>query len=163
MKPEIINLSTISLAIALSFGTAAPGAAAESGTHQHEGAAGQAIKLDAGKKWTIDAPMREGMTGIRDAIAADRQSVHAGKMSAAKYDALAQKIDNQVAYMVQNCKLPPEADANLHRVLAEIMEGSELIKGRDKKAGRRAGVEKVVVALDAYNRHFDHPGWRGLK
>ena len=162
MKPGIAIIRMITFATALSFGAAVPGIAAESGAHQHEGAAIQALKLDAGKKWATDAPLRQGMTEIRNAIATDKDAVHSGKMSAAKYDALSKKIDGQVAYIVQNCKLPPEADANLHLVLAEIMQGSELIKGKDKKAGRRAGVEKVVVALDAYSRHFDHPGWHGL-
>lgn len=143
---------------ALAFGAVA----AEPPGHRHETAGLATLKLDAGKKWGTDAPLRKGIEGIRTAIAADKAAIHAGKMSPAKYDALAGKVDGQVAFIVQNCKLSPEADAQLHLVIGEMMQGVDAIRGKDKKASRRAGVEKIVASLNAYDKHFDHPGWRGL-
>ena len=136
--------------------------AAEPAGHQHDAAGLTTLKLNAGKKWATDEPLRKGMEEIRNAVAADEESIHASKMSAAKYDALAKKIDDQVVYVVQNCKLPADADANLHLILAEMTQGLNAVKGKDKKISRRAGVEKIVASLNAYDKHFDHPGWRAL-
>ena len=154
------TLLVITLVAAFALGAGVPTFAADA--HQH--AAGETTKLmlNQGKKWASDEPLRKGMAEIRDAIAAEKETIHGGKMSAAKYDALAKKIDGQLADVVQNCKLPPEADAQLHLVLAEMMQGLDGIKGKDKKANRRAGVERIIASLDAYNKHFDHPGWRAL-
>ena len=152
------SLCVLIASIALAFGALA----AEPPGHRHETAGLATLKLDAGKKWGTDAPLRKGMEEIRTAIAADKETIHAGRMSPAKFDALAGKIDSQVAFIVQNCKLPPEADAQLHLVIGEMMQGVDAIRGKDRKASRRAGVEKIVASLDAYGRHFDHPGWRGL-
>jgi hypothetical protein len=137
--------------------------AAEPAGHHEHGAAGlTALKLNSGKKWGTDEPLRKGMAEIRNAVAADKETIHAGKMSAAKYDVLANKIDGQVAYVVQNCKRPPEADAQLHMILAEMAQGLDAARGKDKKVNRRAGVENIIASLGAYNKNFDHPGWRAL-
>lgn len=136
--------------------------AAELASHEHHAAGLTALKLNAGKKWATDEPLRKGMEEIRNAIAADKETIHAGKMSAAKYDALAKKIDGQVVYAVQNCKLPSDADAQLHLILGEMTHGLDAAKGKDKKISRRAGVEKIIASLTAYDKHFDHPGWRAL-
>jgi hypothetical protein len=55
-----------------------------------------------------------------------------------------------------NCKLPEEADAQLHIVLAEIIEGIDVIK---TGADRLRGAMRVVLALEVYGRNFDHPDW----
>ena len=156
MKARLMH---VALAAALALG-AFNAAAAD--THAHEAGASKALKLNVGKKWQTDAPLRKGMEEIRSAVAADKAALHAGKMTPAAYDILAKKIDGQVAYMVKNCKLPPEADAQLHLVIADLMQASEAMKGKGGKVTRKAGVEKVVAALAAYAKHFDHPGWRPL-
>jgi len=144
---------------ALTFGAYAAEPAVR---HEHEAAGLSALKLDAGKKWATDEPLRKGMAEIRNAVAADKETINAGKMGAAKYGALAKKIDGQVVYIVQNCKLPSEADAQLHMILSEMAQGLDAVRGKDKKVNRRAGAEKIVASLDAYNKYFDHPGWRAL-
>ncbi|MCB1762674.1 MAG: hypothetical protein KDI43_16320 [Gammaproteobacteria bacterium] len=155
------TLLAAALASVFAFCAGIPAFAADA--HQHAAGEPTKLTLDHGKKWATDEVLRKGMTEIRNAVAADEEAIHTGKMSAARYDALAKKIDGQLADVVQNCKLPPEADAQLHLVLAEMIQGQEAIKGQDKKPDRRAGVVKVIDALDAYNKHFDHPGWRGPK
>ncbi len=161
MKVAVLRNEAIvvSLLLAMASGVSAVGAA---DVHSHEGVASQALKLNAGKKWATDAPLRKGASEIRNAIAKEKDAIHAGKLSDAGYDALAAKIDAQVGYIVANCKLPPEADAQLHVVLADIMHGSSAMKGREKGVARQAGAENIAVALDAYSRHFEHPGWKPL-
>lgn len=145
------------------FVLAAPLAAVQpaAAQDQHEGGA-HALQLDNGKKWTTDAPLRQGMGAIRDAVAADHQAIHTNKATAAQYKALAGKVDGQIAYIVKNCKLPPEADAQLHMILADIIAGSDLMKGT-VQAKRREGAVKVVGALQTYPQYFDHPAWRALE
>jgi hypothetical protein len=63
--------------------------------------------------------------------------------------------------MVANCKLDPEADANLHIILEQILEGAEALQGKEKK-NPRAGANRVVAALNDYGKYFDHPGWKKL-
>ena len=141
----------------------APLAAVQPAAAQHEHEAGaHTLKLDNGRNWSTDAPLRQGMSVIRNAVAADHQSIHSDNETAAQYNALATKIDGQIAYIVKNCKLAPKADAQLHVVLAEIAAGSDLMKGADK-AKRNEGVAKIVRALGTYPQYFDHPGWRALE
>jgi hypothetical protein len=149
--------SAVALLIAAS---AAPGAQPAAAGHGH-GAGALTLKLDEGKKWETDAPLRQGMLSIRDAMAADHAAIGAGKESAAQYQALAKRLDEQVAYVVGNCKLKPEADANLHLVLADIIAGAEMMKGKNASQ-RRDGASKVIQALQTYPDYFNHPGWRAV-
>lgn len=143
----MISKTAIALAVALSFaGPVAYGQAA----HDHGHAASEAkLVLNQGKKWQTDAPLRQGMENIRSALG-----------SGMKYGALAAKVSAEVAGIVQNCKLEPEADAQLHLVIADIMAGVEALEGKVKGEPRRAGAEKIARALNAYGEHFDHAGWK---
>jgi len=102
------------------------------------------------------------MDNIRAALAGDLKTIHANKASQKQYEALAAKLESEVAYVVQNCKLDPEADAQLHLVIAEVLGGAEAMQGKEKGATRRAGAVRVVKALNEYGKYFDHPGWRKL-
>jgi hypothetical protein len=140
----------------------AVGTAAFAATNAHDhGHAPAAKPLPAGKRWATDTPLRESMARIRAAFEPKLGAIHNGKLAPADYKALAQATEAQVANIVANCKLPPDADAALHGVLAQIGEGSEAMSG---KAGMkpRDGALKVVKALGEYGRTFDHPGWKAL-
>ena len=142
----MIRKTAVALAIALAF--AGPAAYGQAG-HEHGHAADEPqLVLNQGKKWPTDAPLRQGMENIRTALG--------GGM---KYGALATKVSTEVAGIVQNCKLEPEADAQLHLVIADIMAGVEALEGKAKGETRRAGAEKIARALVAYGEHFDHAGW----
>ena len=127
----------------------------------YPGAGDHVAKLDTlvHELYHVD-PLRQGMTKTRDAVDAKLPAVHGGKMSAAQYDALGSRIDTQIAYIVQNCKLDPKADAALHVILAGLSEGNEILQGKQAKQKRSEGVVKVVHALEQYGSYFDHPGWR---
>lgn len=152
--------AVLALAVALAFsGPLAYGQPA----HEHDhGAAEAKLVLNQGRKWTTDAPLRQGMENIRGAVAKNVQAIHAGKATPKQYQALAAKVAGEVAGIVQNCKLEPEADAQLHIVIAELMAGAEAMEGKVKGETRRAGAEKVARALNAYGEHFDHAGWKQL-
>jgi hypothetical protein len=136
-------------------------AATLAGEHRHGATETHKLELDQGKKWSTDEPLRNGMAQIRSLVEAQHAGIHKGTLKPADYAALGSKVEEQVGYIVQNCKLPPEADANLHVILEEMLEGVEAMKAEEKKSPR-AGAEKLVAALNSYGRYFDHPGWKRL-
>ena len=149
------------LAAALSTAFAGPALAA-SDAHDHGTATSAALQLDHGRKWQTDEPLRKGMTDLRQAVATDLKVIHADKATPKQYEALAAKVNAEVAGIVQNCKLAPEADAELHKVVAELIGGAEAMEGKEKGVTRRAGAVRVVKALNAYGEYFDHAGWKRL-
>lgn len=148
---------TIAVAAVLAAGAGFVGAAAPA--HDH-GAAPAAMKLDHGRKWSTDAPLRRGMSQIRARVGENAEAVHQGKFGAADYAAMADAVEAQVAYIVDNCRLEPAADEVLHGVIAELGEGVEVLNGRRAGVPRDEGVTRIVTALDHYGEYFDHPGWK---
>ena len=135
------------------------GGALAAGEHAHpsHGAAVQELKLNDGKKWQTDAPLQKGMAEIRAAMAVSLDKIHHGAFSPAEFEALAARIDQQIEYITTNCRLPEDADAQLHLVLADVIDGIDAMKG---EAERAEGAVRVVQALVAYGKHFEHPGWQ---
>lgn len=122
-----------------------------------------ALELNAGAKWQTDAPLRQGMSKIRVAVEQTLPAVHAGNLPTARYRALGETVDRQIAYIVKNCKLAPEADAVLHNVIAGLTEGSDVVSGRKVADDRSAGVVQLVKTLDSYGTYFDHAGWKPVE
>ena len=139
---------------------AAPATAADSHRHDTHTAV---LQLDQGARWQTDAALRTGMEAIRDALARAIPQVHAGRFDAAQYRALAEGVEGQVAYIVQNCKLKPEADEVLHAIIARLGQGVEVIGGHAAGTEPEQGVVHLAQTLDDYAAHFDHPGWKGLE
>jgi hypothetical protein len=161
MKLHNLLASAASLALL----SAAPGIALAQHEHQqHEmrgsGAAVAQLQLNDGRKWQTDAALRSGMTSIRAAFDADHPAIHAGKQSDAQYAALATHIDQQVKSIVANCRLPADADANLHLVIADLLQGIALMRGEDPQHSRHDGAARVHGALNAYGQYFDDPAWK---
>lgn len=156
---ELGGAKLLAAVACIGFGLAATPSVAQ--THEHDaGGTIHTLQLDHGKKWATDEPLRKGMNEIRALIAANSAAIHAGKLAASQYAALGSQIEERVAYIVGNCKLGPAADANLHLVVADLIAGADAMQGKAGAASPRAGASKVVGALDAYGRYFDHPGWR---
>lgn len=164
-------LRTKSLTFALFL--AIPLFAFAAGQHEHEhghghghGAMGnpQPIKVELkdGKKWPTDLPLRKGMSAIREVTATTMANAHAGKESDALYADAAKRIDRELARIVQNCKLDPDADAQLHVVISEMMAASGVMAGKAPAKPRMDGLHRMAEALDAYGTHFAHAGWKGM-
>ncbi|MBF0439073.1 MAG: hypothetical protein HQL93_08120 [Magnetococcales bacterium] len=129
--------------------------------HEHNGPTRteSGLTLNNGKPWQTDAPLRKGMEGIQRDIKESLPRIHAGTFTAKQYVALAKKMHNHINYIFKNCKLPKEADAQLHLVLAEVVQGQEAMEAHN---GQSSGAAMIVHALDLYGRHFDHAGWKPL-
>ena len=115
------------------------------------------IKLDNGKKWPTDEVLRRGMGKIRIAMADALTPIHRNEFSA--YETLAGRVQAQGDYIIANCRLPEEADHQLHIVPEQIFDGIVAMKAA---SGQTQRVVKIVQALDLYGAHFDHAGWQPL-
>ena len=158
--PHCLPVIVLSFCLAAASASAAEPDAATHG-HSHHGASAR-LTLDNGRKWVIDEPLRKAMTNIRNAMDASLGGIHEGKFSPAEYDELARKVNGEVEYMVSNCKLKPKADAQLHLVIAGILEGVEAMQGKLKNVQRMDGAVKVIGALEQYATYFDDAGWKPL-
>ena len=137
-------------------------ALAQSAAHSHDAVTPHKLSLNQGHKWAADEALRNGMSRIRGLVEPRLADAHAGKLTAAQYRELATQIETEVGGIVANCKLDPQADAQLHLVIAGIGEGVEAMEGKAKKVKRQAGAVKVIDALEKYGAHFEHAGWQPL-
>ena len=152
------------LALMLALALSSPLAVlAATDAHDHGKSAPHKLELNAGKKWGTDDALRKAMSGIQTSVAQTLPAAHAGKASAADYDAFGKDVTAQVTYMVENCKLDPQADAQLHIIVADLMAGVEAAQGKHGEKKRASGVVKVAQAANAYGKHFDHAGWKAIQ
>ena len=154
--------SPIALMLALALSSPLAVLAA-SDAHDHGKSAPHKLELNAGKKWGTDDALRKAMSGIQTSVTQTLPAAHAGKASAADYDAFGKDVTAQVTYMVENCKLAPQADAQLHIIVADLMAGVEAAQGKHGEKKRASGVVKVAQAANAYGKHFDHAGWKAIQ
>lgn len=153
-----MKISTCMIAL-LAIAIATPLFAAEDhGQHQmHHGE----LTLDHGAKWATDEPLRAGMEQIRSAMALNLERIHRMEQTTSEYTALATTIRQQVNTIVTQCKLKPEADANLHIIIADLFSGADAMQGKGD-AAQTSGAHQIIEALHTYGAHFNHPGWRNL-
>lgn len=154
-------LASAFLSIGTAAGAAPQGTATASAAESHGHGHGTArLSLDHGRKWATDAELRKGMSGIRAEMVRSGKAIHSGRLAAAEYEALAARVEAEIAQIVANCKLTPDADEQLHLVLTHLGEGVESMKRGEH---RDEGAEAVVAALNDYGRYFDHPGWKPIR
>ena len=156
MKSPIVIL----LAVALSSPFAA---LAATDAHDHGKSSPHKLELNAGKKWGTDDALRQAMSTIHTSVSQILPKAHSGKAKAADYEAFSKDVTAQVAYIVENCKLDPQADAQLHIIVADIMSGVEAAEGKEREKQRASGVVKIAQASNAYGKHFDHAGWKAIQ
>ncbi len=130
--------------------------------HDHGTTEPQKVSLNAGKKWMTDAPLRQAMTAMRASVGATLPLAHDGTATAAQFDALSKEVNAQVAAIVQNCKLDAKADAQLHTVIAELINGAEVAEGKQQGKSRAAGAVQIAQGLNTYGKYFDHAGWKAI-
>jgi hypothetical protein len=117
------------------------------------------MQLNDGQRWPTDASLRAGMLEIRTLFDAHHPRIHAGTQSEAQYDELAASVEKTVNRIVEQCKLPAAADAQLHYVVGDLLRGVALMRGSDPAHSRHDGAALVHGALNAYGKFFDDPSW----
>lgn len=129
------------------------------GAHDHSDHGAAALSLNDGKRWATDEPLRIGMQRIRDAVAQTLATPEPRALPPAQAKLLADTIQENVTYLIQNCKLEPKADATLHVLINELMAGAAAATANPASGD---GGSKLADALREYPKYFDHPGWSPL-
>jgi hypothetical protein len=115
--------------------------------------------LPSGRKWATDEPLRQAMSRIRAAVEPIAAAYAHKQLSASDAQVFASLIEENVAFMVANRKLEPQADAALHVIIGHLLNAAASLK---KDSAADAGVPQLVGALHEYEGTFDHPGWPAL-
>lgn len=156
MKSPIALMLTVALSSPLA-------ALATTDAHDHGKSAPHKLELNAGKKWGTDDALRQAMSTIHQTVSQTLPTAHSGKAKVADYETFGKDVTAQITYIVENCKLDPKADEQLHIIVADMMSGVEAAEGKEGEKKRAAGVVKVAQAANAYGKHFDHAGWKAIK
>ncbi|QDW66125.1 DnrO protein [Luteimonas granuli] len=126
------------------------GADAHDAAHGHAEALGVDFPVPANHEpWAPDAPLIEGMSRVRAAIAGLETGPDEATVVARAAD-----VDAAVEYMFANCSLPTEPDVALHAILARLMAGSEALKDNPSDT---AAVADMHGAVANYEQLFDDP------
>lgn len=127
--------------------------------HNHGHAAAAAMTLNNGQRWETDEPLRTGMQRIRDAVEKTFAARASGQLTTADTRALSATVQENVNYLIENCKLSPEADAVLHVLITEMLSSTAQLA---QNPTAHEGLDQMAQALHNYSEYFDHPGWPEL-
>lgn len=144
----------LALALILAAGLGHTGSSLAANGHAHgHGEGAPTLQLDHGKRWPTDAALRQAMGTLNENMRQALPAIHEDRLPAAQYAQLAEAVRGQVAYMVEHCNLPADADAQLHLVIARLLAGADAMA--DVSAGQRDGAISVLSALGDYASYFD--------
>ncbi len=130
--------------------------AADDHAHHHDAAVAVALERPpGGGNWATDAPLRQGMEAIHVALTAALPTFEKGEMTAPAATTLAGVVSGQVQFLIANCKLEPDADAQLHILIGQMMSAAEAMLD---DAASVDGVPKLHAAVQLYGEYFQHPG-----
>jgi hypothetical protein len=138
---------------ALSFVFIGQSYAAENSHHSHGGSS-NASEVKPDKKFIADEALKERMNSILSAM---QKLNKTGSASEKKKEVITTggRVESVVQDIFKSCKLAPDADAAIHPILAEILEGAHLLKNGIEKDGH----ERIHKALLKYGDNFEHSGW----
>jgi hypothetical protein len=123
--------------------------------HDHHDVSGLELQLNAGQKWQTDAPLRQAMSNIGQTINTALDDIHNNQLDAAGYAAIAEHVNQQVAYMIENCQLDAQADAQLHIVLARLIDSAQRMQKHSDVKEKRQGAVQLLGALNNYATYFN--------
>lgn len=139
------------------------------GTAQHQHPYNGELRLNQGKKWQTDQALRQAMKKIRVATEAAVQSAHASPghhLDKQQADILADQVNQQVEHIFKECKLPAEADAVLHGLLADMLQAAQQLRQADAhdrhspQQTRLEALHRLQEALDMYPQYFNDGTWQ---
>lgn len=114
------------------------------------------LALNDGKKWQTDVPLRQGMQAIRDLIIPLTMRRTEQSINAEQAKKIALGVQEQVNFLINNCKLDAKADAVLHTLISDLLKGSELLSQQTPDA---QGIAIIQEVLHTYPQYFEHQNW----
>lgn len=130
---------------------------AQEGHQHHAPPAAVAHDMSSAQKYETDAPLRKGMREIRAAVDA-LGHYERGHMGPEQATGFATGVQEQVSYLIANCKLDPQADAALHGIIAKLSAGAQSLKADPTDT---TAIPRMREALQQYTHQFNDPGWAG--
>lgn len=121
---------------------------ASTAEHSHPDDATE-LALDSGERWATDESLRVAMERLHSVVTHTAHGHVPPEM-------LAERIGEEMQYMVEHCKLPADADAELHKLLVMLGDAREKLLAEKTQD---AGVEKAQHVLEQYGKFFAHEGW----
>ena len=146
--------TTLALFCALVTLTIAPGAARAQHDHDAHAHVTQPVPPPA-QRWAADADLRDGMARIHTALE-ELRHYEMGHMDATMALDRVGLIEQAAADIFAKCKLTPDKDAVLHRMLVPLLGAAQKLKADPQDV---AQVEAMRKAVADYPRYFDDPGW----
>ena len=128
-------------------------------SHGQSEHAASGLSLDHGQKWKTDAPLRQGMQSISDAVMNAVPAYHHETLTKSNAEQLARHINDQVNYLVANCKLEPGADATLHVLIGDMLTAATRVANEPLSP---QGMPHLVKILQLYPDYFEHQGWNEI-
>ncbi len=130
-----------------------PAAQATPATHANESHAHdtEPVAPPEGTLWPTDEALRAGMSRIEAAL--DSTTAAARPLARERADALARSVEENVTYIVRNCKLPPEPDAALHVLIGRLMTAAQQLAS---DASSEDALEQIAAVVRDYHGTFDH-------
>lgn len=125
----------------------------------HGHAAGEALGVDFPVpdnhvRWEPDAPLIEGMSRVRTALAGLEHADAAQGPDEATVAARAADVDAAIEYMFANCSLDTDPDIALHAILARLMAGTQALHADPADT---APVVDMEATIDNYEQLFNDP------
>ena len=125
------------------------------GAHDHHAGHAAMPEVAAGHvRWPIDTALGRGMARVQagsDALA----GLHAtGTPDPARSRVIAEELRSAVNTMFAECRLPPEPDAALHRLLAQVLDAARQLADGDLGG---AAATQLRTVLTRYRELFDDP------
>ncbi|NMG42918.1 hypothetical protein GPA22_04110 [Aromatoleum toluvorans] len=121
-----------------------------------------AVEAEAARRWRPTEEVRGGIDEIRTAISTSVDAGPARPLDAVRLAELGRTIDAQISQLLACCTKDETSVRHLNMLLAEMSDGTQLMRRAGSVDARRMGLLKVLQALNLYGTLFDHPGWRAL-
>lgn len=151
-KSLILGMILAGFAFGVSAQTETPQHAHE---HQHEAHSTSAPIAVPSERWATDAPLREGMQRVHQALLVlDHYPM--GHVSQAMALDRVKIIKDAGAYMFANCKLPESPDQALHDMLVPLLAAAQKLEQDPTDMDQ---VKAMQDAVADYPRYFDDPSW----
>ncbi|RFF33022.1 hypothetical protein [Wenzhouxiangella sediminis] len=152
--------TNVLLAVLITLGLSGV-AGAQQGKHEqghHEMHASGELQLQRPEsgKWASDESLRQGMSELEAAFGPAHAAYRNDAFDAEQAAGLADTIEQKVNFMFANCRLPADADAELHKLLAASLDAARMLRESDEP---HRGLHRLHRVLQAYPEHFEHPGW----
>lgn len=125
----------------------------------HSTSSNQEAQLNQGKRWETDKPLRESMEKISLLAKKNMSAIHNEKQTQDAYAEMGNAIKKQTDLIFKNCKLPPAADQELHKILIPILNSVTIFTGKGTSREKHEAFVVLLNSLAQYGSHFEHKNW----